>query len=592
MFLKLIKSPSLQFFVMLVVLLSYIMWYVGYEVSGFSLQHISETVILFNSLILLFPYWMLKPKNRKYIWIIILIVAIWALMQLWYGRIYYDIMPISSFYMLDNINILLLKSTFNLICVKDCAILLPVILSYIFYYSFFRQRLDGQEQRRNIIFSIVILCIGIMLFYIQLYIRYINNISSKDVTICKIHNLLTENYGNCYYYSTNGLIPYVVFGIYNGVISLSDTDIKVIKSFVARNNDFTKDIVANKLIEKNVIVIIVESFNSWTLDVKISGAEIMPRLNKLIEDDNVIVAKKVVPQISSGRSSDGQYMYNVGLLPLIDEVVAVKFGNTNYLSLEKLCNKENAINIICDQISFWNQGETSVSYGFGKTYDINELKKISDNENEVCDKLLFDFAKKILPKQNQPFYAQLVTLTMHQPYSRLVVPATWISESNEYTSEVRNYLEATHFFDKQLGSFIDYLKEEGLYDNSVIVIASDHNDMDKNVLEGRENATIEDKYIPFIVLNADTTLHYDKVMGQIDVFPTILDVMGVASKWRGVGNSILREPEVNSAVTKFGDIAGDSLNILVERQKQAWDVSRLLIKSRYFDKYNVNSLYD
>lgn len=200
---------------------------------------------------------------------------------------------------------------------------------------------------------------------------------------------------------------------------------------------------------------------------------------------------------------------------------------------------------------------------------------------------MFNFASKKLPKLKQPFFAQLVTLNMHQPYNRLKVPPTWISDSEEYTENVRNYLEAVHFFDAQLGNFIDSLKKNGLYDNSVIVIASDHNNLDANALDGREKTEFSDMYIPMFILNADTTLHYENVMGQVDVFPTILDVMGVQDYcWRGVGNSILREPKVCSAVTKFGDVVGDANSELVQEQHEAWEVSSLLIRSRYFDKNN------
>ncbi len=338
--------------------------------------------------------------------------------------------------------------------------------------------------------------------------------------------------------------------------------------------------------DKNIIYIIIESWNSWTLDTKVSGREVTPIINKLTQQDNVIFSKKVVPQISSGRSSDGQFIYNTGLLPLKNEAVVTSYSDCEYPTLIKSQNLCTAVNIVCDSKLFWNQNSTSKYYGYDTIYDYNSIQNM--NKEGIADKLMFDFAKKKLLELKQPFYAQLVTLTMHHPYNKLAVPPTWISKSNEFTFEIRNYLEATHFMDKQLGLFIDFLKKEGIYDNSIIIITSDHNDVSMT-----ENLSNTDVMIPFLILNADTTLHYDKIMGQIDIFPTILDIVGYnSSNWRGLGNSILRQPEVNSAVNKNENVIGDTSSILVNHQRQAWNISEKLIKSRFFNKNNVNSLYD
>ena len=70
-------------------------------------------------------------------------------------------------------------------------------------------------------------------------------------------------------------------------------------------------------------------------------------------------------------------------------------------------------------------------------------------------------------------------------------------------------------------------------DNTMVVIASDHN------APGTTKPDGSPADIVFIAANAGRTLHIDEPVHQVDVFPTILDLMGVQSAWRGVGHSML-----------------------------------------------------
>lgn len=588
-----LKSPSVHFFVMLVILLTYIMWYVGYEIIGFNSAAVSKKIMIANALFILFPFWGLKPKHRKYAWIPIILIGVWALMQLWYARSYNDIMPISSYFMFNNVNSLLINSTIASMRFNDFMIIIPTIICYLIYRLTIKDKLEKQKQKNSILMSVGILLFSIILFFGQVCVLSYNIRESQDIKeiIATAKDYITTLFGNIDYFVLHGLIPHTILSsktyFFKSDIELKAEDILQMKSFFHENN-VPKINKVEKNQSKNVIYIIIESWNSWTLDTKVRDREVTPVINKLTQQENVIFSKNVVTQVSNGHSSDGHFIYNTGLIPLTNDAISISYNDCSYPSLVKSLNFTTSINIVCDRQSFWHQNKTSKCYGFNLVYDCDSISTDNTIENNIDDKLLFDFAKKKLPKLKQPFYAQLVTLTMHHPYNVLKVPPTWISESNEFTFEIRNYLEATHFMDMQLGLFIDFLKKEDLYDNSIIIIASDHNDV--SMTEGLSST---DVMIPFLILNADTTLHYDNIMGQIDIFPTILDVTGYnSSNWRGLGNSILRKPEVNSAVNKNGDVIGDTSNILVSRQKQAWDISEKLIKNRFFDKNNVNSLYD
>lgn len=86
----------------------------------------------------------------------------------------------------------------------------------------------------------------------------------------------------------------------------------------------------------------------------------------------------------------------------------------------------------------------------------------------------------------------------------------------------------------------------------------------------------------FIVANAGVKYTHEAVMGQIDIYPTLLDVMGCNEyAWKGLGYSILRTP-VRSAVGWDKTVCGDPGDPLVPRQTEAWDISSQMVTRGYF----------
>jgi phosphoglycerol transferase MdoB-like AlkP superfamily enzyme len=74
------------------------------------------------------------------------------------------------------------------------------------------------------------------------------------------------------------------------------------------------------------------------------------------------------------------------------------------------------------------------------------------------------------------------------------------------------------------------------------------------------------------------------MMGQVDVYPTILDLMGANDyEWKGLGHSVLRNP-VGAVAIEPDVVKGKAVPDLVKRLKQAWQISNLMITRNYFQK--------
>lgn len=85
------------------------------------------------------------------------------------------------------------------------------------------------------------------------------------------------------------------------------------------------------------------------------------------------------------------------------------------------------------------------------------------------------------------------------------------------------------------------------------------------------------------MLNAPLKTECDKVIGQSDIYPSLLDVMGVEDYYfRGLGESVFRN-QCNCAVYHTGETAGHCLDDYgIRKKKEMWKLSDILIRMNYF----------
>lgn len=520
-----------------------------------------------DALLLLLPYWLLPTKLRiYYVSIIVFLFSFWGLSQLWYYRTYDDLMPFSSFLLFDNISPLLLNSIKASMKLTDILFILPPFFLFILYWFLFVDTIKKTpvNSKKRVIYTISILLFAILIHLMNAYVFY-SKMQNRTTCHLGIRYVNTVNYIS--YFDFNGFVPFCIHSFINTILEKRSLDIKEkeeIESFLSKYMlKYTDNQYAVKE-KQNLIVIIVESLNSWLINFKLDSIEVTPHLNQLCQENNSILALHIQPQVKSGRSSDAHFMYNTGLLPINNGAVAVRFGEAEYPSLAKALKGYKSLSMVCDDAKYWNQETAFKSYGFTQLYDSRSMMNTSGNIN---DHILLEKAANQIKHVDFPFYAQLVTISMHYPYNTLEIPSTNISKSKLYTKDIRNFLEKAHFCDNAIGKFIQELKETGIYEKSLIAIISDHNEIDKNQIENRKETLPEDKEIAMIILNGSQKLNYTSKMEQIDIYPTLLDLMGANNyPWKGLGHSIFRK---------------DSILLLPLEERRSY-ISDLIITKGYF----------
>lgn len=306
---------------------------------------------------------------------------------------------------------------------------------------------------------------------------------------------------------------------------------------------------------KNVIFILVESYLAATSDLVVDGQEITPNLNKLKRDSNVYYNGHMTPNVSIGESSDGQLIYMAGLMPLHSEITVSKAKKNSIIGLPEQMKKAypdlQSLTIIPTNPSLWDQQAMSDSYGFDKLYSMLDYQaEMKDNENGefLTDEMIFRYASKKDESNKPPFFSLILTMTMHQPFNSYIEHGFHLSDKS-LPQEYKNYLTNCHYTDIQIGKYLNSLKEKGLYDNSMIVIVSDHDaHSDYLGLEGKIS-----REIPIFIVNGgiDETNAWSGECNQLDVYTTILDIMGIQGTWRGLGHTLLNKNYQNSVT---GDI--------------------------------------
>ena len=282
--------------------------------------------------------------------------------------------------------------------------------------------------------------------------------------------------------------------------------------------------------------------------------EVTRFLNRLRHSEGVYYNGRVTVNITMGESADGQLIYMTGMLPLRSEISVSRLLNKTLPGLPGALGfaPEQARAVIPTGPCMWQQDRLGRTYGFGHLYSKLDFpdKNSSGHVWNLYDEQIFSLARMQDDKEkSEPFFSLVLTISMHSPYVTISPYATdfaFTSGTDEYPEKFYNYLACCRYTDACIKDYFDYLKESGLYDKSLIVIVSDHQARDVYMDMGGQLPT----EIPLYIVNGgirgassegEGIPAWDGPCNQIDVYPTILDIMGADSQWRGLGCSLLMD---------------------------------------------------
>lgn len=299
---------------------------------------------------------------------------------------------------------------------------------------------------------------------------------------------------------------------------------------------------------KNVIMIQLESFQNFLINLNIDGQEITPHLNQLVKDS--IYFPNFYQMVGQGNTSDAEFVVNTSFYIPNNEAATQSYPDKELLSLPKLLQAQGyeTATFHTNVVNFWNRKELYDAIGFDRVYDQQFFGKEDTVFFGPSDEVLYTKTLEELETieaSGKPFYSHIISMTAHHPFT-IPEDKKLISLPARYQDNmVGEYIVAQHYADGALGQFITDLKTSGLWDNSIIVIYGDHLGLPQHALDKHGHELMNEIYgyeysykdminIPLIISIPDAAMttqsehRINQLSGHIDIAPTVANLLGVS----------------------------------------------------------------
>ena len=222
--------------------------------------------------------------------------------------------------------------------------------------------------------------------------------------------------------------------------------------------------------------------------------------------------------------------------------------------------------------------------GIDTYYGKNEYNNDADFDGVwgIWDEPFMQYFNLEISKKKQPFMATLFSVSSHEPYQ---IPEKYKSKFPEGTTIMHKCIGYTDYAIKQ---FFNKAKKQPWFKNSIFVLVGDHGNLiyyDEYFKEMNKNAVAMMIYDPngkYVGVNNDYAQ-------QIDLYPTILDIIGYKKPFRSWGRSLINDKDIPPFVVRYSSnvyqfMSGnyvctfDGKNVLGFYDKKDKDLKNNLIK--------------
>lgn len=347
-------------------------------------------------------------------------------------------------------------------------------------------------------------------------------------------------------YTIDRNVPLVLNSAFTAIKSFGQKELKE-KEYYANENELNfefnpvkKDMDGAILDHPNVVIIMLESFSNEFI-ASINGSEDVntPFLDSLIGESLVFTncyanGKKSIDAVPSIVSSIPKLMDN--------EFITSTYATNRIESLPKSLHKmgyESAFFHGATNGSM-NFDQFASKVDFDHYYGRNEYNNESDFDGTwgIFDEPFFKWSTTKMNDFNKPFFATIFSLSSHPPYT---IPEAYTNRFNRYDDPMKNAVE---YSDYALSQFFKAAQQYDWYRNTLFIITADH-----TPASGTPEffSDMGNMYIPLVFYHPTDThfqnIKTDKIVAQIDIMPTILDLVGYPYSYYAYGQSIFQHQE-------------------------------------------------
>lgn len=289
------------------------------------------------------------------------------------------------------------------------------------------------------------------------------------------------------------------------------------------------------------VLIQVESLDSNAVDHKYKGRHIAPFLHSMSEES--VYFPYVLSYHLGGGTSDAEFSIINSIHPLTG-FPAIKMRNYDYhnsfvrrlaaASYETLAFHGNVGN-------FYNRNVAFPRMGFRNFFDMDKMN-LKDVGWGAPDGEVFEFAAVTLKSAERPFFAYIITMTGHGPFTN----ARNYYDNSLYDDVgnpvVRDFFNTISYVDQVIESFVKDIRES--FENTYIFIWGDHSP-NINTPEYKQASLVEGgnylEFVPLIIITPDGRSYREnrRAASFLDFSPTLLNAAGIAYTIKSGGVDLL-----------------------------------------------------
>ena len=480
-------------------------------------------------------------KGRKSYWIIIaidLILSTWLFANILYYREFSNFLSLSiiktSGSTADNLgkSIVGITKISDFLTFLDVAVIIGLMASKVIRYD-----LRPLKLKFNLLLEgLAVALIGVNLMMAQ-----------KDRS-----GLLTRTFDNSYIVKYLGMNQYAVYDAFKTaqtseqMAKANVSDLSSVKKYLKVNYVKPNPEYTGVAKGKNVIVIHLESFQQFLIDYKWKGKEVTPNLNKLYHSKNTLSFSNFYNQVGQGKTSDAEMMLENSLYGLQSGSAMSSYGTSNtFESAPAILNQAGGYTTAVmhgGAGSFWNRNNAYKQFGY------HYFMPLSYYENKpkyyigygLKDKIFLSQSINYIERLPQPFYLKLITVTNHYPYD-LDKKNQSIDPTDTGDETVDGYVQTAHYLDQAIGEFLQWMKKTGLDKKTILVLYGDHYGISGNHHKASAELLKQEEFTNFDNLKFQRVplmFHMkglkggvkDTYGGEIDVLPTLLNLLGINDK--------------------------------------------------------------
>ncbi len=287
----------------------------------------------------------------------------------------------------------------------------------------------------------------------------------------------------------------------------------------------------------NVMVIMLESFGTEFIGFYQNGKGYTPFLDSLMNE-----SLSFNYAFANGKKSIEAVPAVVASLPTLmdNPYISSPYGNNDINSLPSILKGfgyESAFFHGATNGSMSFDGFAAIckyDHYFGRTEYNNE--KHSDMTWGILDEYFNPWTAKKASELKEPFFGTLFTLSSHHPY---FIPEHMRNKVKEGPQKI---CASINYGDIALRKFFEEARKQPWYDNTLFVILADHTPATETRLYNMRSHMYRIPIMFYHPNGAIESKRSNRIFQQLDILPTILDLLNIETNYYAYGNSYYQEP--------------------------------------------------